>query len=128
MTDDCKGFVVVTFAALVVVVLVDEAAVVVPHCELVVVLVFDVVTGYVVDVLNSRDVFAFHPAVCLVVVPVLNLLGGIEVHVDVVLLVLPVLQELLIELVHLTDQLRSLQLSAFKCRLSFFYGLTQFLR
>ena len=105
VTDDCKGFVVVTFAALVVVVLVDEAAVVVPHCELVVVLGFDVVTAYVVDVLNSRDVFAFHPAVCLVVVPVLNLLGGIEVHVDVVLLVLPVLQELLIELVHLTDQL-----------------------
>ena len=52
VTDDCKGFVVVTFAALVVVVLVDEAAVVVPHCELVVVLGFDVVTAYVVDVLN----------------------------------------------------------------------------
>ena len=45
MTDDCKGFAVVTFAALVAVVLVDEAAVVVPHRELVVVLAFDVVAA-----------------------------------------------------------------------------------
>ena len=39
VTDDCQGFVVETFAVLVVdIVLVDEAAVVFPHCELVVVL------------------------------------------------------------------------------------------
>ena len=62
VTDDCKGFVVVTFAALVVdVVFVDEAAAVVPHSELVVVLGFDAATAaYVVDVLDSRIVFAFH--------------------------------------------------------------------
>ena len=53
-TDDCKGFVVVTFAALVVdVVLVDKAAVVVPHCDLVVVFGFDTVAAYVVNVLDS---------------------------------------------------------------------------
>ena len=47
MTNDCKGFAVVTFAALVAdVVLVDEAAVVVPHRELVVVLAFDAVAAY----------------------------------------------------------------------------------
>ena len=128
MSDDCKGFVVVTFAPLVAdVVLVDEAAVVVPHCELVVVLGFDAIAAYVVDLLDSRVVVAFHLAVYLVVVAVLNPLGGIEVHVDV-LLVLLVLQEVLTELLHLTDQLCSFPLSAFKCRLSFVYGLTQFLR
>ena len=97
MTDDCKGFVVVTFAALVVdVVLVDEAAVVVPHYELVVILGFDAVPANVFDVLNSRVAVVFHLALYLVVVAVLSPLGGIEVHVDVVLLVLSVL--------HLTDQ------------------------
>ena len=97
MTDDCKGFVVVTFAALVVdVVLVDEAAVVVPHYELVVVLGFDAAPANVFDVLNSRVAVVFHLALYLVVVAVLSPLGGIEVHVDVVLLVLSVL--------HLTDQ------------------------
>ena len=46
VTDDSKGFVVLTFAAFVVdAVLVDEAAVVVSHWELVAVLVFDVVAG-----------------------------------------------------------------------------------
>ena len=62
VTDDCKGFVVVTFAVLVVdVVFVDEAAAVVPHSGLVVVLGFDAATAtYVVDVLDSRIVFAFH--------------------------------------------------------------------
>ena len=105
VTDDCKGFVVGTFAALVVdIVLVDKAAVVVPHCELVVVLRFDAVAAYVVDVLDSRVAVVFHLALCLVVA-VLNPLGGIEVRVDVVLLVLPILQEMLTELVNLTDQL-----------------------
>ena len=99
MTDDCKGFAVVTFAALVVdVVLVDEAAVVVAHCELVVVLAFDAVAADVVNVLDSLVVVAFHLAVYLVVGVALNLLGGIETHVDVVLMVLPVLQEVLTEL------------------------------
>ena len=106
VTDDCKGFVVGTFAALVVdIVLVDKAAVVVPDCELVVVLRFDAVAAYVVDVLDSRVAVVFHLALCLVVVAVLNPLGGIEVRVDVVLLVLPILQEMLTELVNLTDQL-----------------------
>ena len=106
MTDDCKDFVVVTFPALIVdVVLVDEAEVVVPHCELVVVLGFDAVAAYVVNVLDSRVVAAFHLAVYLVVGGALNPLGGIETHVDVVLLVLPALQKVLTELVHLTDQL-----------------------
>ena len=60
VTDDCKGFAVVTFVALAVdVVLVDEAALVVPHCELVVVLGFDTVAAYVVNVLDSRVVVAF---------------------------------------------------------------------
>ena len=61
VTNDCKGFVVVvTFAALVVdVVLANEAAVVVPHWELVVVLGFDAVAAYVVDVLDSGVVVAF---------------------------------------------------------------------
>ena len=68
-TDDCKSFVFVNFAALVVdVVIVDEAAIVVPHCDLVVVLWFDAVATYVVDVFYSRVV--------------------VTVHIDVVLLVL----------------------------------------
>ena len=94
-TDDCKGSVVVTFAALVVDdVLVDEVAAVVPHCELVAVLGFDAVAAYAVDVRNSH-----------VVVAVLSPVGGIEVHADVILLLLPVLQEVLTELLYLTDQL-----------------------
>ena len=92
VTDDCKGFAVVTFAALVAdVVLVDEAAVVVPHCELVVVLGFDAAAAYLV--------------VYLFVGAALNPLGGIETHVDVVLPFLPVLQEVLTVLAHLMDQL-----------------------
>ena len=106
VTDYCKGFVVVTFAALVKdVVLVDEAAVVVPHSELFVVLGFDGIASYVVDILDSHIVVAFRLTVYVLAVAVLNPLGGIKVHVDVVLLVLPVLQEVLTELVHLTDQL-----------------------
>ena len=94
MTDDCKGFVVATFAAFVVdVLLVDEVALVVPHCELVAVLGFDAVTAYAVDVLDSS-----------VVIAVLSSLGGIKVYVDV-LLVLLVLQKMLTVLVHLMDQL-----------------------
>ena len=94
MTDDCKGFVVAIFAAFVVdVLLVDEAALVVPHCELVAVLGFDAVTAYAVDVLDSS-----------VVIAVLSSLGGIKVYVDV-LLVLLVLQKMLTVLVHLMDQL-----------------------
>ena len=99
-----EGFVVVTFAAFVVdVVLVDEAVEVVSHCELVVVLGFDSVAAYVVDVVDSRAVVAFHFSMYLVVVAVLNPLDGIEVHDDVVLLVLPVLQEVLTEVSHLMD-------------------------
>ena len=75
MTDDCKSFAIVTFAALVVVVLVDEAAVVVPHCELVAILWFDAVAAYVVSVPHSRVVVAFHLAVYLVVGAALNPLG-----------------------------------------------------
>ena len=105
MTDDCTGFAVVTFAALVAVVLVDEAAVVVPHCELVVVLGFDTVAAYVVNVPDSRVVVALYLAMYLVVGAALSPLGGIETHVDVVLLVLPALQKVLTELAHLTDQL-----------------------
>ena len=94
MTDDCKGFVVAIFAAFVVdVLLVDEVALVVPHCELVAVLGFDAVTAYAVDVLDSS-----------VVIAVLSSLGGIKVYVDV-LLVLLVLQKMLTVLVHLMDQL-----------------------
>ena len=94
MTDDCKGFVVAIFAASVVdVLLVDEVALVVPHCELVAVLGFDAVTAYAVDVLDSS-----------VVIAVLSSLGGIKVYVDV-LLVLLVLQKMLTVLVHLMDQL-----------------------
>ena len=83
----------------------DEAVVVVPHCELVVVIRFNAVANYIVDVLYSRVVVAFHLFLYLVVVAVLSPLGGIEVHVDVAFLVLPVVQELLTEPVHLTDQL-----------------------
>ena len=94
MTDDYKGFVVAIFAAFVVdVLLVDEVALVVPHCELVAVLGFDAVTAYAVDVLDSS-----------VVIAVLSSLGGIKVYVDV-LLVLLVLQKMLTVLVHLMDQL-----------------------
>ena len=58
MTNDCKGFAVVTFAALVAdVVLVDEAAVVVPHRELVVVLAFDAVAAYLAMYLVVSCVF-----------------------------------------------------------------------
>ena len=79
VTNDCMGFIVVTFAALVVdVVLVDEAAVVVPHCKLVVVLRFDAVAAYVVDVFDSRIVVAFHLALYLIVAAVLNSLGGLK--------------------------------------------------
>ena len=86
MTDDCKGVAVVAFAALVADnVLVDEAAVVVPHCEL------DVVLGY--------DAVAANLTVYLIVVDALNPLGGIEIHFDVVLLVLPVFHDVLTELV-----------------------------
>ena len=106
MTDDCKVFAVVTFAALVVdVVLADEAAVVAPHCELVVVLEFDALAAYVVNVLDSRVTVANHVAVYLVVGAALNPLGGIETHVDIVLLALPALQKVLTELVHFMDQL-----------------------
>ena len=95
MTDDCKGFVVATFAAFVVdVVLVDEVALAVPHCELVAVLGSDTVTAYAVDVLDSS-----------VVIAVLSSLGEIKVYVDVVLLVLLVLQKMLTVLVDLMDQL-----------------------
>ena len=80
MTDDCKGFVVATFAALVAdIVLADDAIVVVPHCELVVVLWFDAVAAYVVDVLDTRVVVAFHLAAYLVAES--NPLDGIEVQV-----------------------------------------------
>ena len=75
------------YAALVVVVLVDEVAVVVLYSEL-------------------RVIDAFHLVVHLVIVTVLIPFGGIiEVNVDVVLLALPVLQEVLTEVVHLMDLL-----------------------
>ena len=49
VTDDCNGFVVVPFAALVVdVVLIDEIVVLVSHCKLVVFLVFDAAASVVV--------------------------------------------------------------------------------
>ena len=82
-----------------------EAVVVVPHCELVVVIRFNAVADYIVDVLYSRVAVAFHLALFLVAAAVLSPLGGIEVHLDVAFLVLPVLQELLTDPVHLTDQL-----------------------
>ena len=104
VTDECKGFVVIPIPAIFVVIFVDEAAVVVPRCELVF-LGFDTVATYVVDILDSRIVVAFNLAKYIVAVAVLSPVGGIEVHVDVVLLVLPVLQEMVTELVHLTDQL-----------------------
>ena len=89
------------------IVLVREAYVAVSHCELVVVLEFDAAVPYIVDILDSRFVVAFHLAVYLVVAAMLNPLGGIKVHV-VVVLVLPVLQEVLTVVVHLTDQFWSL--------------------
>ena len=86
VTDDYKGFLIVTFEALVIyVVLVDDAIVGVPHCKVVVVLGFDAVAANVVDVLDSHVVVAFHLAVYLVVAVVLNPLGGIKVHADIVL-------------------------------------------
>ena len=107
MTDDCKDFIIVTFAALVAyVVLVDEAAVVVPPCELLFVLGFDAVSVSICCICSC-----FMCCCCisscryLVVVAVLSPLDGIEVHIDIVLLVLPVLKEVLVELVHFTDQL-----------------------
>ena len=105
-TDECKSFVFVNFAALVVdVVIVDEAAIVVPHCDLVVVLWFDAVATYVVDVFYSRVV--------------------VVVHIDVVVLVLLIPLEMLTKLVRLTDQLLFFQLSALRCWLSFVYWLTK---
>ena len=83
----------------------DEAVVVVPHCELVVVIRFNDVADYIVDVLYSHDAVAFHLVLYLVVTAVFSPLGGIEVRVDVAFLVLPVVQELLTEHLHLTDQL-----------------------
>lgn len=116
-----QDFVVATFVAFAVdILLVDEAAtLVVPHCEFVVVLGFDAVV--VADVPISLAVLAFHIAMYLVVVAVSNALGEVEFHVDVVLLVLTILQEVLTELVNLTDQLRSFQLPALRSRLSFAY-------
>ena len=99
VTDDCYGFVVITFAALVAgIVLVDEATVIVPYCELVIALEFDTVAAYVAGILYTRVGVAFHTAVYLVVKAVLSPLGEIEVYVDVVFLVLPVLQKALTEL------------------------------
>ena len=118
-----QDFVVVTFVAFAVdILLVDEAAtLVVPHCEFVVALGFDAVVTYVADVPISLVVVAFHIAMYLVVVAVLNPLGEVEVHVDVVLLVLLILQDVLTELVNLTDQLWSFQLPALRSQLSFAY-------
>ena len=79
VTDDSKGFVFVNFVALVAdIVLADETAVLVPHWELVLISGFDAVAAYVVDVLDSRVVVAFHVAVYLVVVVVFTLLVGLE--------------------------------------------------
>lgn len=86
-----QGFA-VTFAALVVdVVLANEAALVVPYCELVVDLGFDSVAVCVADVHEALVVVAFHLVVYPAVVAVSNPFVGIEVHVDIVVLVLPVL-------------------------------------
>ena len=105
-THECKCFAVATSAALVFdIVIVDKATVVVPHCKLVVILGFDVAAAYVVDVLDSRVVAAFHLALYLVVGTALNSLAGFEFHVDAVLLALSAHQEVLTELVHLMDQL-----------------------
>ena len=72
------------FAALVVdAVLVDEAAVVVPHCQLFAVLGFDAVTACVFVVNDSGIAVAFHLVVHLVVVAMLSPLGGTDVHIDV---------------------------------------------
>ena len=79
VSDDSKGFVFVNFVALVAdIVLADETAVLVPHWELVLISGFDAVAAYVVDVLDSRVVVAFHVAVYLVVVVVFTLLVGLE--------------------------------------------------
>ena len=79
VTDDSKCFVFVNFVALVAdIVLADETAVLVPHWELVLISGFDAVAAYVVDVLDSRVVVAFHVAVYLVVVVVFTLLVGLE--------------------------------------------------
>ena len=83
----------------------DEAVVVIRHCDLVVVIRFNAVADYIIDVLYSRVVVAFHLALYLIVAAVLRPLGEIEVQIDVAFLVLPVLQELLTKPVHLTDQL-----------------------
>ena len=106
MTDGCKSFVVVTFGALVVdVALVDEAAAVVPHFELVVILVFDAVAAHLVDVFDSSVVIAFHLAVHLDVVAMLSPLDWIEVHINVVILFLPCFEEVLTKFAHLMEQL-----------------------
>ena len=108
VTNDCKGFVVLTFAVFVVdVVLAAEAAVVVTHCDLVVVLVFDAVGTYSVGVHDACVAVAFHLIISmyLALVAVLNPNRGIEIHVDVVFLVLPDLQEVLTKLLHLKNQL-----------------------
>ena len=79
VSDDSKGFVFVNFVALVAdIVLADETSVLVPHWELVLISGFDAVAAYVVDVLDSRVVVAFHVAVYLVVVVVFTLLVGLE--------------------------------------------------
>ena len=79
VSDDSKGIVFVNFVALVAdIVLADETAVLVPHWELVLISGFDAVAAYVVDVLDSRVVVAFHVAVYLVVVVVFTLLVGLE--------------------------------------------------
>ena len=79
VSDDSKGFVFVNFVALIAdIVLADETAVLVPHWELVLISGFDAVAAYVVDVLDSRVVVAFHVAVYLVVVVVFTLLVGLE--------------------------------------------------
>ena len=98
------SFVVVNFSTHVVnVVLIHEAVALVPLCKIVVVLGFDAVADYVVDVLDSRVAAAFHLAVNIVVVTVLNPIEEIEVHIDVILLVLNVLQDVSTEIIYLTN-------------------------
>ena len=76
-TDNCKGFMVEIFADLAVdVVLVDKAAVVVPHCELYADLRFDALL--LMLLFDSLAVVAFYLAVYLVVVAVLNRLVGLK--------------------------------------------------
>ena len=103
-----QGFRCLTFAVFAVdVVLAAEAAVVVTHCDLVVVLVFDAVGTYSVGVYDACVAVAFHLiiSVYLAFVAVLNSNRGIEIHVDVVFKVLPDLQEVLTKLLHLKNQL-----------------------